>query len=54
MENSTKNGKRTETVPHASVVYSQWAALQSRLGSAKHVLVNGRDLTIADVVAVSL
>lgn len=51
---NTVDGKHPETMPHASAVYSEWAALQSRLGSETHVLVNGRDLTIADVVAVSL
>ena len=40
--------------PHASAAYLEWAALQNRRHSGEHVLVNGRDLTIADVLAVSL
>lgn len=43
-----------KTRPHAYAAYSEWAALQNRLGSREPVLVNGRDLSIADVVAVSL
>ncbi|KAK4238774.1 L-Aspartase-like protein [Achaetomium macrosporum] len=39
---------------HASAAYSDWAALQEKLRTHEAVLVNGRDLTIADVVAVSL
>ncbi|KAL2133201.1 hypothetical protein VTI74DRAFT_2746 [Chaetomium olivicolor] len=42
------------TRPHASAAYSEWVALQNRLRSNEAVLVNGRDMTIADVVAVSL
>ncbi len=49
-----KNGNRRDATPHASAAYQEWAALQSRLGSSTDVRVNGRDLTIADVVAVSL
>jgi hypothetical protein len=49
-----KNIPRHAT-PHASAAYHEWAALQTRLvGSSSEVCVNGRDLTIADVVAVSL
>ncbi|KAL2262979.1 hypothetical protein VTK26DRAFT_8708 [Humicola hyalothermophila] len=40
--------------PHAYAAYSEWAALQRRLESREPVLVNGCDLSIADVVAVSL
>ncbi|EAQ90464.1 hypothetical protein CHGG_02399 [Chaetomium globosum CBS 148.51] len=40
-------------VPHASAAYLEWAALQNRRNSGEHVLVNGRELTIADVLAVS-
>jgi phenylalanine ammonia-lyase len=43
-----------ERVPHASAAYSEWVTLQNRRHSGEHVLVNGRDLTIADVLAVSL
>jgi phenylalanine ammonia-lyase len=49
--NNSKYGTQTE---HASAVYSDWVALQDRLRSQGEVVVNGRDLTIADVVAVSL
>ncbi|KAH6845612.1 L-Aspartase-like protein [Chaetomium sp. MPI-CAGE-AT-0009] len=41
-------------VPHAFAAYSEWVRLQSRRQSKKHVLVNGRELTIADVLTVSL
>ncbi|KAK4153258.1 L-Aspartase-like protein [Chaetomidium leptoderma] len=51
---SNKNDHQIQTAPHASAAYSDWVALQNRLGSDEHVLVNGRDLTVADVVAVSL
>ncbi|KAK3305872.1 L-Aspartase-like protein [Chaetomium strumarium] len=44
----------TKTTPHATALHSDWVALQERLGTHEPVLVNGRDLTIADVVAVSL
>ncbi|KAH6637089.1 L-Aspartase-like protein [Chaetomium tenue] len=47
------NGKE-HGVPHASAAYLEWAALQNRRHSGEHVLVNGRELTIADVLAVSL
>lgn len=47
-------GKYTDIISHTAAVYSDWAALQSRLKSQKHVLVNGQDLSIAEVVAVSL
>ncbi|KAL2150467.1 hypothetical protein VTH82DRAFT_7030 [Thermothelomyces myriococcoides] len=46
--------KRQSTLPHVTTTYQDWAALQGRRESAEPVLVNGRDLTIADVVAVSL
>lgn len=49
----TMNGTR-ETAPHASAAYSEWVTLQKRRHSGEHVSVNGRDLTIADVLAVSL
>jgi len=52
--NSVKNSDDQHAIPHASAVYADWIALQNKLRSKKHVLVNGRDLTIADVVAVSL
>ncbi|KAH6616092.1 L-Aspartase-like protein [Chaetomium sp. MPI-SDFR-AT-0129] len=39
---------------HASAAFSNWVALQSRLQSQQSVIVNGRDLSIADVLAVSL
>ncbi|KAK4120659.1 phenylalanine ammonia-lyase [Parathielavia appendiculata] len=38
------------STPHASATYAEWVALQDRLD----VLLNGRELTLADVVAVSL
>jgi phenylalanine ammonia-lyase len=44
---------RTAT-PHMSAAYSDWVALQGRLRSGNDVTINGRDLSIADVVAVSL
>jgi phenylalanine ammonia-lyase len=40
--------------PHASASYAEWVALQDRLRSHENVLVNGRDLSLADVVAVTL
>ncbi|GAB1318113.1 Phenylalanine ammonia-lyase [Madurella fahalii] len=40
--------------PHACAAYSEWVRLQHRLQSQGPVLVNGHDLAIADVVAVSL
>ncbi|KXX73932.1 Phenylalanine/tyrosine ammonia-lyase [Madurella mycetomatis] len=40
--------------PHACAAYSEWVGLQHQLQSQGPVLINGRDLTIADVVAVSL
>jgi phenylalanine ammonia-lyase len=52
--NGVNNIHERHVIPHASAAYSDWIALQNRLRSRKHVLVNGRDLTVADVVAVSL
>ncbi|KAK3904444.1 L-Aspartase-like protein [Staphylotrichum tortipilum] len=57
MGSTIKNGthRATTATPHSSAAYHEWAALQARLhGSSADVCVNGRDLTIADVVAVSL
>ncbi|KAL2021857.1 hypothetical protein VTK56DRAFT_6452 [Thermocarpiscus australiensis] len=39
---------------HACATHYEWVALQNRLRSSEAVLVNGQDLSIADVVAVSL
>ncbi|KAG7284939.1 hypothetical protein NEMBOFW57_009554 [Staphylotrichum longicolle] len=52
--NGYKNSHTGITKPHASAAYLEWVALQSRRQSSDHVLVNGHELTIADVVAVSL
>lgn len=52
--NGYKNSHTGITTPHASAAYLEWVALQSRRQSSEHVLVNGHELTIADVVAVSL
>jgi phenylalanine ammonia-lyase len=53
------SNKNTDTqpimaTPHASATYAEWVALQDRIGSHENVLVNGRDLTLAEVVAVTL
>lgn len=50
------NQRQEMGTPHAYAAYSEWVALQNRLESASPnpVLVNGRDLSIADVVAVSM
>ncbi|KAK0724335.1 L-Aspartase-like protein [Lasiosphaeris hirsuta] len=40
--------------PHAQAVYAQWVALQKALDVKAAVPLNGQDLSIADVVAVSL
>ncbi|KAK4101225.1 phenylalanine ammonia-lyase [Parathielavia hyrcaniae] len=50
MGTNKKAPQSTMATPHASATYAEWVALQNQLG----VLVNGRDLTLADVVAVSL
>ncbi|KAJ4291208.1 hypothetical protein N0V88_006202 [Collariella sp. IMI 366227] len=39
---------------HAYAAYSEWVALKDRLRSHDAVLVNGRDMTISDIVAVAL
>ncbi|KAK4244977.1 L-Aspartase-like protein [Corynascus novoguineensis] len=54
MELSFDMRKRQLVIPHASTAYLDWAALQSRRQSGTSVIVNGRDLILADVVAVSL
>ncbi|KAK3299443.1 L-Aspartase-like protein [Chaetomium fimeti] len=46
--------QKGDAVPHAFAAYSEWIRLQNRRHSRKDVLVNGRELTIADVLAVSL
>ncbi|KAL2157281.1 hypothetical protein VTH06DRAFT_6219 [Thermothelomyces fergusii] len=46
--------KKQSACAHASAAYRDWAALQDRRHSLEAVAVNGRDLTISDVVAVSL
>jgi phenylalanine ammonia-lyase len=46
--------RQCNLTPHANAAYADWVALQSRLRTRDAVVVNGRDLTIADVVAVSL
>lgn len=50
----TKQDSRSTTRDHASAVYAEWAALQQRLESEATISINGSDLSIADVVAVSL
>ncbi len=54
MHDIMPNGQPRNTTPHASAAYSDWAALRARIRSPAHVSINGRDLTVADVVAVSL
>lgn len=51
---SNCHGPQRSAAPHASSIYSEWVALHSHLRSGQPVVVSGQDLSIADVVAVSL
>ncbi|KAK3997781.1 L-Aspartase-like protein [Cladorrhinum sp. PSN332] len=50
----SKQHSRSTISTHANAVYAEWAALQRRLSSkSAAVSINGSDLSISDVVAVS-
>jgi hypothetical protein len=54
MMGSNNHRQQESVTPHTYAAYSEWVALQNRLRSPSPVVVSGCDLSIADVVAVSL
>ena len=54
MARTGQNSTRSTVCSHANAVYTEWAAVRQRLESEAAISVNGSDLSIADVVAVSL
>ncbi|KAK4462679.1 Phenylalanine/tyrosine ammonia-lyase [Cladorrhinum samala] len=53
MARTGQNSTRSTVCSHANAVYTEWAAVRQRLESEAAISVNGSDLSIADVVAVS-